>query len=576
MAHRQRLTFSHLVQFRPLMTALMVAFGSMSAHGLTLGRLQVLSAVGEPLRAEIEVAAATAEESRELQARVATPRSFQQAGMEFNPALEGLAVNIEKRPDGRSFIVLQGQKPVQESFIDLILEAQWSADRVVRNYALLLNSVASKLSSQAAGQISAMAPTATPGLQTAATPAAVLAMPPAAASETPTKVEYNTQNVPVYRFDQEADQPSAQAKAVSSSSAQPAEPYAPALVDATARDGKAITVEVGQTASQLALRHMPAAVSLNQMLVAMQRQNPGAFIQDNVNLVRAGVKLRMPTAKQALEVSAAQAREMVIAQNRQFATYSVQLAQSPHQITQSTSREISGKVSTETAGNSEAPPVQDTLKLSKSVVGKDSTEVKVAVEREAREASEQVAALQKNVEELNNLASAAPAASESAVSASETASEPQATESAAITAGEANDTQNTPFRNLWMWGAGFAALLAFWLWRRNRNPDIAETFAPSYEDIPLTAGPAPGATDSAAIPPAMAGIDLNLSASTVEPQASSTANQDKDPEIAKLELAQLLLSKGDHEMARTLLQSVANGTSGDAKALAQQLLSQFP
>ena len=52
MPHRNRLSVTRPLSARPMLTALAIATGSLSAHALTLGRLQVLSSMGEPLRAE--------------------------------------------------------------------------------------------------------------------------------------------------------------------------------------------------------------------------------------------------------------------------------------------------------------------------------------------------------------------------------------------------------------------------------------------------------------------------------------------------------------------------------------------
>jgi pilus assembly protein FimV len=118
---------------------------SLPSHALTLGKFQSLSGMGEPLRAEVEVTQFTPDELRGLQAQLASPSSFRQAGMEYNAALNDVVARVENRSDGRPFIVLNGRTPVQDSFIDLILEAQWSTGRAVKNYALLLNSAKSNV-----------------------------------------------------------------------------------------------------------------------------------------------------------------------------------------------------------------------------------------------------------------------------------------------------------------------------------------------------------------------------------------------------------------------------------------------
>jgi len=542
MPHRNRLSVICPRSARPMLTALAIATGSMTAHALTLGRLQVLSSMGEPLRAEVEINPASAEEAQGLRAQIAPPRNFQQAGMEYNPALEGMSTSIDIR-GGRSFIVLQGRKPVQDTFVDLILETQWSTGRLVRNYALLLNSASPK-PQQAAPQASV------------ALPATQTPQPKAAVNPDQPRVEYNAQNVPVYRFD-----PVDTAKAASPTAATGA-PAMPAVQAASpTTQGQTVTVAAGQTASHLALAHMPASVSLDQMLVAMLRNNPHAFIEDNVNLVRAGAVLQMPSPEQAQQTSAQQARQIVIAQTRDFAAYARRLAESPLKIVNGPGREASGKVAAEVQAASDAQASEDTLTLSKSQVGKNSAEVKLAAEREAREASDQTAELNKNIEDLNSLLAAASAAKESTAT-------PVAAATTAVPEGLAG-------KPLWMWGAGLAALLGLLLWKRSRSNTSSSTFAPSYDDVP--AASSNDSADAPSIPPEMASIDLNLPANPIPAPAAATTQpqvrQDTDP--AKLELAQLLLSKGDTDIARTLVQSVAANGIGEYKARALQMLGQI-
>jgi|GEM_PF-824792 len=550
MAPRNRKPADRPVHCQTLLVALAIASGSMSAHALTLGRLQVQSSMGEPLRAEIEITALSAEESQNLQVQIAPARSFQQAGMEYNPALDGLTARIDKRPGGRTFIVMQGNKPVQENFIDLILETQWSTGRLVRNYALLLNSVSDKPSAA-----NPMTPARTAPAVAGSWPAPVVQpadMPQA-------RIEYNAQNVPVYRFDSAhapvastAPMPSATGATGSGTTA--STPVAPGSAEPKAQT---LLVTAGQTASQLALAHKPESTSLDQMLVAMLRSNPQAFIQDNVNLVREGAVLRMPTAEQVQHIPAREARQIVLAQNREFAEYARRLAQTPLHVAKDADRETSGKVSVDAPQAADPSTGQDKLTLSKPQVSSDNVEARLVAEQEARDTAQQAAALQKNIDALKSLV---PAASDVSSASPAFSADPNA--------------QKLADKPLWPWGVGLAAVLGLFLWRRSRQTPTSESFAPSYDDEPLTTGPDTSTTSTPAIPPQMASIDLDLNAATpspAEPQPSEV-----DTEVAKLELARVLLSKGDTAIARSLVQSVAETGTGELKARAQQLLSQFP
>src|SRR5690606_5291376 len=91
-----------------------------------------------------------------------------------------------------------------------------------------------------------------------------------------------------------------------------APPPAPA---ASARVAGEYAVQAGDTLSEI-VQGMPreAGVSANQMMLALLRTNPGAFIGGNVNLLRAGAVLRMPVEEEARRLSVADASAEVRAQ----------------------------------------------------------------------------------------------------------------------------------------------------------------------------------------------------------------------------------------------------------------------
>ncbi|MBN8493110.1 MAG: hypothetical protein J0M00_17010, partial [Burkholderiales bacterium] len=111
----------------------------LDAQALGLGRLTVQSALGEPLRAEIDVTSLTPEEAGTLTLRVASPDAYRAAGVEYNPALPGTQVQLVRRADGRPYLRLTSDRAVVEPFVDVILEMNWSSGRLVREYTLLLD-----------------------------------------------------------------------------------------------------------------------------------------------------------------------------------------------------------------------------------------------------------------------------------------------------------------------------------------------------------------------------------------------------------------------------------------------------
>ncbi len=558
------LNAARISQLKAISASILLVW-SLPSHALTLGKFQVQSAMGEPLRAEVEVTQFTPDELRGLQAQLASPSSFRQAGMEYNPALNGVVARIENRSDGRPFIVLNGRSPVQDSFIDLILEAQWATGRAVKNYALLLNSAGPASGSrQAAFNTSPQAPSETITAPTTIAPSVQTASRISSdGSLMPSSVEVNANQVPVYRFDTPNAVPSAAPMAVAVT-AVPASTYTPSRQEKFLRSDDTLTVRAGDTASHLLAGQLPANVSLDQMLLALVRANPSAFIEGNVNLVRAGSVLRIPKPAEATQISREEARQTVIAQNRDFAAYARRVAESPLLVGAAQSREMSGTVTTDRQSAVAPNAKQDKLTLSKAQVGDNTAEAKLAAEREAKDAADQLSALDKNMRDLEALAKDGKSGT--------TDSSPTSTLPDAVHSTPSLMDQLSQNRSIWAWiVGGVLALLALMFWSRKNTPQSNEVFAPSYDDgpsQPMAASPA------MPIPPQMANIDLNLNASpAAQAHVPHTANE--VTEQNKLALASQLLASGDKDLARTLIMSVASTANGDLRSRAQQMLGQI-
>ncbi|MGQ2981550.1 MAG: type IV pilus assembly protein FimV, partial [Polaromonas sp.] len=119
--------------------ALAGTFTSLQVQALGLGRVTVQSALGEPLRAEIDIPEINAEEAASLRASVASADAFRAAGLEYSAAVTNMVISLQRRPDGRSYLRLSSDRPVSEPFVDLILEARWASGRIVRDYTMLFD-----------------------------------------------------------------------------------------------------------------------------------------------------------------------------------------------------------------------------------------------------------------------------------------------------------------------------------------------------------------------------------------------------------------------------------------------------
>lgn len=462
-----------------------LACASVSASAITLGQFVVESGLGQPLRAAIDITHYKVEDLRRLQVQLAKPASFEQAGMAFHPALEGVQTRLEFRGDGKPFIALTGLTPINEHFLDLIVEAQWPAGRLAMNYTLLISPVGAIQSA--------------PGKATSAvTPLTAVIAPVVGPAVTPPAL---------------------------------ATPLLSLASNDPAVAAPAITVRAGDTASALLTPRLPAGVSLDQMLLAMVRANPEAFIEGNVNLLREGALVELPSAEAAAQWSAEEARQTVIAQTVDFVAYARRLAQSALPAPETASREAMGLLGPAPTPQPARPqPPQDKLTLSQRDTTTGNAEARLAVEREIQDKTEQLAALKKNLESLTAL-SATPDTSQPPSSPSEASATSSAlTPNLPLAASEALKNQPWLERiggspSLWAWLLALLAGMTAWVWVVRRRPATpADLFgrpaqqAPRLEPFPESTAQARATAPSlpvapplgAGLPPQFAHLDLNL------------------------------------------------------------------
>ncbi len=126
-------------RFKATVLAAAIAVLPLATHAAGLGKITVLSALGQPLKAELEVTA-TRDEAPSLQARVAAADAFRQAGIEYSPALMTLRFSRDiKERGGRRYLEISTDRPLNEPFIDMLVELTWASGRLVREYTFLLD-----------------------------------------------------------------------------------------------------------------------------------------------------------------------------------------------------------------------------------------------------------------------------------------------------------------------------------------------------------------------------------------------------------------------------------------------------
>lgn len=273
---------------RPLQLSLAIALalGATNAFALGLGVIQVQSGLNQPLIAEIPIIQSSPGEADGLIVQLASAEDFERVGM--NRATIGVPVefSLGKNARGEPVIKVTSKEIVREPFIGMLLEANWPKGRLLREYTILLDPpvMAPAVKGSSAVAVAAPEPTRTstqalPPSKPAAPSAAPIAAAPA--------------NAPTA-----ASKPSPAPVATSPRAADASE-YGP--------------VAAGETLGEIARATRPGeAVSVNQMMVALLKSNPQAFFKDNINALKRGAVLRIPSAEEVAASGSAREAAAVV------------------------------------------------------------------------------------------------------------------------------------------------------------------------------------------------------------------------------------------------------------------------
>ncbi|MGE0357395.1 MAG: FimV/HubP family polar landmark protein [Burkholderiales bacterium] len=257
----------------------LLAGASFAVHAAGLGKLTVSSALGQVLAAEVDLVSIQPGELDSLTARVASPESYRDAKIEYASVLRLLRFSVEKRANGQPYLKVTSVAPINEPFVDVLIEVTWPAGRLQREYPILLDP---------------------PGFAEARSAAPAAAAPDAAPSAAPVAVAAPTPESPA-PIPSPGGAPSAKTEMAAA---------APAAGKAAGRDTYG-PVEKGETLSKIAGEVKAGSLSMEQMLVALYRENRAAFIDNNMNLLKAGQILRVPSEEEVGKISGKEANEEV-------------------------------------------------------------------------------------------------------------------------------------------------------------------------------------------------------------------------------------------------------------------------
>ncbi|WP_126456060.1 FimV/HubP family polar landmark protein [Sulfuriflexus mobilis] len=256
------------------------------AYTLGVGDIRVSSALNQPLDAEIKLFSVRSGDVEGIRVTLGSLKDFANAGIERPLVLSYLKFKVIDNQDGSASIKVTSTKPIKEPFLDFLIEVDWTSGHLVREYTMLLDPPV--FAQRKAAPIQA------PAVRTAA-PAAMEEPAPQVAAPAP--------------FVDSSDElfPRMELGAVAS------EPVSRAPVTAA---GEAYKVKRNDTLWSIASSLRPdSSIEIEQVMMALLRNNPQAFTNGNVNGLKSGFILRIPERDMIEAIDAAEAIRLTREQN---------------------------------------------------------------------------------------------------------------------------------------------------------------------------------------------------------------------------------------------------------------------
>ncbi len=282
--------------------------GGSNAFALGLGAIQVKSGLNQPLNAEIAVIADSPAEATGLSVSLAKAEDFQRVGLDR--ARLSIPIDFEVITSGRQPVIhLTTKDPVREPFLDFLVEANWAKGRVLREYTVLLDPPV-------------MAP-ALKGSSATVAPIHEAAPAPSTRLETPAPKPVKAPKVKPPRSEVAEAKPTPPPKAPPAPKPAPA----PATAARAPSSGEYGPVAQGETLSEIARATKDDSTDTNAMMLALLQANPNAFYKDNINALKRGAILRIPSHDDVKSAgNAAAAAAAVRDQNQAWSSGNVPVA----------------------------------------------------------------------------------------------------------------------------------------------------------------------------------------------------------------------------------------------------------
>lgn len=239
---------------------------------LGLGEMQLESFLNEPLKASVDLLNMGGLHEDEIRVRLATTEDFDKLGLERAYFLTTVTFEVVSDGQGGARILIRSEDPVLEPYLDFVVEARWPSGRLLREYTVLVDPPAFSQS--------------TPVVSASERVSATEGVMPTPADSVPAPVDYNERyQSGRSRVDMSGLAAGTESRDYSGSSA-----GAPA-------PGSRYTIRRDQTLWEIASQAKPPGTSVHQMMLDIQRLNPDAFINGNINRIKAGYVIYLPSAQ---------------------------------------------------------------------------------------------------------------------------------------------------------------------------------------------------------------------------------------------------------------------------------------
>ena len=287
------------------LTCVLAGLISNLSFAFTLGDIRLNSALNEPLSANIELLELDGLDEAQILVTLGSEADFDRVGVEPLPLLNELEFEVEVLSSSEGLVRITSADAIIEPYLNFVLNVRWPSGRVIREYTVLLD-----LPTFSANPTPAPAPT----------PARTRPAPPPQVEPEPVQQQVVEEPEPA---------PTAPAPVIDETPA--AEP-----------SSETVVIQSGDSLWNIALATRPGNdVSVQQMMLAIQRANTNtdAFIGNNINGIRAGRVLRIPSRQEINAINQEQALTQVAVQNQQFSNSAQPLAINNSQGSSSNTRD---------------------------------------------------------------------------------------------------------------------------------------------------------------------------------------------------------------------------------------------